>query len=413
LLDELAPGGFFYGGCYIVEFDPDSLWYEASVAMAALALKRGTKVEYHFFQHLPSEVGEAFLRLGVDATKLEQKGLLRMLDSYTQTMEYEDEKNEGRGPFRVAKTSDKALDLVKSAEEWAKQAKAGYSDEDKRWIHIDDNTGIFLRYNDEKTMVDKWRTGILPYSVRARETPHFLAFAKGVASASFYSQFEASCDGIIELKAQEEAGGFVNSIRIRILRGKKFDSRWHRIELTDDGQIVLEVTRSEEARRLAAIMFTDIVGYTAMTQANESLALNLLKKHRELLRPLIVKYGGKEVKTIGDAFLVEFASALAATECAADVQNAVRRYDEDKSEGLQVRIGIHVGDVIHEGGDVYGDAVNIASRIEPLAWNGGVCISQQVYDQVRNKTALRFSKLEARELKNVSIPIQVYRLELQ
>jgi class 3 adenylate cyclase len=261
-------------------------------------------------------------------------------------------------------------------------------------------------------MVDKWRTGILPYSVRDRETPHFLAFAKGVASESFHSQFEAVCDGIIELKAQEEAGGFKNYIRIRILRGKKFDSRWHRIELTDDRQIVLEVTRSEEARRLAAIMFTDIVGYTAMTQANESLALNLLKKHRELLRPLIVKYGGNEVKTIGDAFLVEFASALAATECAADMGNAVRRYGEDKAERLQLRIGIHVGDVIHEGGDVYGDAVNIASRIEPLARNGGVCISQQVYDQVRNKTALRFSKLGAQELKNISIPIEVYKLEL-
>ncbi len=164
-------------------------------------------------------------------------------------------------------------------------------------------------------------------------------------------------------------------------------------------------------RRLAAIMFTDVVGYTAMAQKDESNALQALKKHRSLIRPIFSQHGGREVKTMGDSFLVEFASALEATRCAIDIQKAHREYNRGKTEALQVRIGIHIGDVVRESGDVYGDAVNIASRIHPLADDGGTCISQQVYDQVRNKVPFRFTRLETPQLKNISVPIDVYRLE--
>ena len=160
-------------------------------------------------------------------------------------------------------------------------------------------------------------------------------------------------------------------------------------------------------------MYTDMVGYTAMAQTDESRALALLREHRKLVRPILAKHGGREVKTMGDAFLVEFASALAATECAIDLEEALLRLNEGKKDKVCVRVGIHIGDVIHEGGDVYGDAVNIASRIEPLAEGGGVCISQQAYDQVRNKVPFRFSRLGVRNLKNVSLPIEIYRLELE
>ncbi|MDE1854068.1 MAG: hypothetical protein KGI38_10055 [Thaumarchaeota archaeon] len=169
---------------------------------------------------------------------------------------------------------------------------------------------------------------------------------------------------------------------------------------------------AEGERRLAAIMFTDIVGYTAMAQADESLALKLLRKHRDFVRPVLARHEGREVKTMGDAFLVEFPSALAATKCAIDLEKSLQRFNEGKKDKVRIRVGIHVGDVVHEGGDVYGDAVNIASRIESLAENGGVCVSQQAYDQVRNKVPFRFSKLGFHELKNVSFPIDVYRLEL-
>ena len=166
------------------------------------------------------------------------------------------------------------------------------------------------------------------------------------------------------------------------------------------------------SRRLAAIVFTDIVGWTALTQSNEPLAMKLLEKHRELIRPSFAKHAGREVKTIGDAFLVEFDSALEATECAVEMQSTLHEYNESAKEPLLVRVGIHVGDVIHRDGDVYGDAVNIASRIEPLASGGGICISEQVYDQVRKKIPYKLVKLQPKELKNVAFQIDVYKLEL-
>jgi adenylate cyclase len=167
-------------------------------------------------------------------------------------------------------------------------------------------------------------------------------------------------------------------------------------------------------RRLAAIMFTDIVGYTRMAQANESQALALLEEHRKLLRPLFPAHGGTEVKTMGDAFLVEFRSALEAVLCAVEIQKKIaeRNSEAPALKRLDVRVGIHLGDVVHGSGDVYGDAVNVASRIEPLAEPGEICISQKVYDHVRNKTELDITRMGQIELKNVELPLGVYKVSM-
>ncbi len=172
---------------------------------------------------------------------------------------------------------------------------------------------------------------------------------------------------------------------------------------------------SSADRRLAAIMFTDIVGYTRLAQARESLALELLEEHRAVVRPVVSAHGGAEIKTIGDAFLIEFRSALEAVLCAVDIQTkmAERNLKLTAERRVQLRVGVHVGDVVHGGGDVYGDAVNVASRIEPLAQPGGICISQQVYDNIRNKTDLDIEKMGEVELKNVELPVAVYRVNLE
>ncbi len=173
------------------------------------------------------------------------------------------------------------------------------------------------------------------------------------------------------------------------------------------------MTDVAEERRLAAIMFTDLVGYTALTQENESAALALLYKHAELLRPVFAKHGGHEVKMIGDSFLVEFSSALSASLCAVEAQRTLYEHNvSSPSRKIELRIGIHVGDVVYRGADVFGDAVNIASRIEPLASPGSICISQQVYDQVWNKIDHPLTPLGKHELKNVQVPMEVYRVVL-
>jgi class 3 adenylate cyclase len=171
-------------------------------------------------------------------------------------------------------------------------------------------------------------------------------------------------------------------------------------------------TERTEHRKLAAIMFTDMVGYSALAQKNEAVALKLLEEHRQLLRPLFRKHDGTEIKTIGDAFLVEFTSALDAVHCAAEIQKILAEHNASSRETvkIQIRIGLHLGDVVYRENDVLGDGVNVASRIEPLAKPGGICLTQQVYDQVHNKFTGRFVKLGAVDLKNIRAPVNIYRL---
>jgi len=171
---------------------------------------------------------------------------------------------------------------------------------------------------------------------------------------------------------------------------------------------------STEQRKLAAIMFTDMVGYSSMAQGDDELALSLLEEHRALLRGIFPNFHGQEIKTIGDAFLIEFGSALEAAQCGIEMQRALskRNHDVSAERRIELKIGIHIGDVVHRGGDVYGDGVNIASRIEPLAGAGGICISMDVERQIRNALEARFEKLGPTDLKNIKLPMELFRIIL-
>ena len=171
---------------------------------------------------------------------------------------------------------------------------------------------------------------------------------------------------------------------------------------------------TEGQRRLAAIMFTDMVGYTALGQRNESLSLALVEEQRKVIRPILSRHNGREVKTIGDAFLVEFPNAIDATRCAYDIQRALRELNLsfDPEKRIHLRIGIHVGEIVESQGDISGDAVNVASRIEPLAEEGGVCITSRVFDLIRGKVDLPLFSIGQKWLKNVAIPMEVYKMQM-
>src|SRR6476661_4647131 len=173
-------------------------------------------------------------------------------------------------------------------------------------------------------------------------------------------------------------------------------------------------SESVEQRKLAAIMFTDMVGYSALAQRDDKLALELLEEHRRLLREIFPRFHSTGIKTIGDAFLVEFGSALEAAQCAIEIQHtlAKRNHDVTPDRRIKLKIDIHIGDVIHRDGDVYGDGVNIASRIEQLAGAGGICVSTDVERQIRNALEARFEKFGSADLKNIKLPMDLFRIIL-
>lgn len=167
-------------------------------------------------------------------------------------------------------------------------------------------------------------------------------------------------------------------------------------------------------RRLSAIMFTDIVGYSSLTQENEAQALRLLEAHRAILRPIFLEYGGREIETAGDLFFVEFNSAVEGVSCAVRIQQTLFARNEGKpwNEQIRLRIGLHIGDVVYMDQHVHGDGVNIAARIQPLAAPGGICISEDVVRQVRNKIDFPAVSLGRRKLKNITLPMELFAVVL-
>jgi serine/threonine protein kinase/Tfp pilus assembly protein PilF len=199
-----------------------------------------------------------------------------------------------------------------------------------------------------------------------------------------------------------------------ILKGleKKTENRYSDLhQLISD---VKNIDENSDVRRLSAIMFTDMVGYSALAQENENLAVELLEEHRKILRSILDKHQGREIEIVGDAFFIEFSSARDAVQCAIAIQKKLyeRGQKVSKERMIRLRIGVHVGDVIHKDDQVIGDCVNIAARMEPLAEPGGICLSEDVARQIYNKIDLPLISLGKGELKNIKLPVKIYKVVL-
>ena len=177
--------------------------------------------------------------------------------------------------------------------------------------------------------------------------------------------------------------------------------------------IFMAIARVE--RRLAAVLAADVAGYSRLMSVDEEGTLAALKAHRsELIDPKIAENRGRIVKTTGDGALVEFASAVDAVRCGTEIQRAMaeRNTDIPEERRIEFRIGINVGDIIIDEGDIYGDGVNIAARVESLASPGAICLSENAYQQIKGKLALEVSDMGEQQLKNIAQPVRVFGVRL-
>src|SRR5215472_14294840 len=167
-------------------------------------------------------------------------------------------------------------------------------------------------------------------------------------------------------------------------------------------------------RKLAAILCADVSGYSRLMGTDEEATLGTLSSHRKIIDGLIEQHSGRFVNSAGDSVLAEFASVVAAMNCAVEIQTALKTENTKlpPERRMQFRAGVNLGDVMVEGEQIYGDGVNVAARLENLAEPGGICISGTVYDQVRDKLALSYEDAGEQAVKNIARPVHVWRVRL-
>ena len=236
IVRDLIPGGIEYGASVLVEFKPDSLWYETSLTIAAQALRDRAKTYYHTFMQSPTVLRESLTRLGLQVENLERDGLLKIIDSYTT------QTGLGQPEAQFTLEHQPSVSLSTKLTDWsidqAKSIKSGYPEEKKRWLHVDDNFTVLNRYNQESTIVDWVRTRDIPEN-RASEMIVFHSILLGVASESFCNQMEALHDIIVDFQSEERSGQIENQARVRLVRGKQVDSRWRKLRLGENGEVCL------------------------------------------------------------------------------------------------------------------------------------------------------------------------------
>jgi adenylate cyclase len=172
------------------------------------------------------------------------------------------------------------------------------------------------------------------------------------------------------------------------------------------------MTNQEVKRKLTAILSADVEGYSRLMGNDEVTTIRTLTEYKKTMSILIQQHRGRVVDAPGDNLLAEFASVVDAVQCAVEIQRALAERNQELSEDrrMQFRIGVNLGDVVEEEDRIYGDGVNIAARLESLAEGGGICISRNVYDQVKNKLDLEYEYLGEQEVKNITDPVQAYRV---
>ena len=235
IFEGLLPDGVEFGTNLLVEFESDSAWYEASLTIVAQALRSGHKALYHTFQHPPADVEHDLRKFGLDLTKLQGDGLFQILDSLAV-------QTGGLNPIGQEDPIAKSLkipDLSISAAQFIRKGREeGIPEEEKWWVHVDDNTAIITRYNSENTVLDFWRTRHFPFSRLLQETTIY-SILKGTVSETFLSQLEAISDGIIDFKCEDKEGEVVQLFRVRRMRGRRFNSRWQRLNVSETGEVTV------------------------------------------------------------------------------------------------------------------------------------------------------------------------------
>ncbi len=231
ILKDIIPDGFGYGTSLVVEFEPHSVWYEASLTIVSYALRNEIRTDYHTFMHPPDEIRADLAKFGLEMPKLEENDVFRILDSYTIQTGGKPQKSKAPSYYESVDMTD--WKYARRDE----MGKGTYEAHMKR-LHVDDNTAILNQYNSETKIIDMVRTRARPYW-KALDLAMVNALATGVASNTFYAQWELLCDGIIDFKSEEKEGRIEHLVRVRKMRGRNFDSRWHRLLMVDTGEVML------------------------------------------------------------------------------------------------------------------------------------------------------------------------------